>query len=211
MDRFEHKLWDEGYQRVCGLDEAGRGPLAGSVFAAAVILKPYDIIEGVKDSKQLTHQMRLKLAETIKKRALAYAVAQVDAREIDRINILEASRLAMLKAIQALKEKPDFILTDAMKLPTCAVEVLDIIKGDQISCSIASASILAKTSRDHYMEEMAKTYPGYGFERHKGYPTPMHVQQIKSLGVCPIHRTSFKPIRDLINRQLHLEWEDHDD
>ncbi|MDD3958446.1 MAG: ribonuclease HII, partial [Candidatus Izemoplasmatales bacterium] len=161
--------------------------------------------------KQLTHQMRLRLAETIKKRALAYAVAQVDAEEIDRINILEASRLAMLKAIQALKEKPDFILTDAMKLPTCSVEVLDIIKGDQLSCSIASASILAKTSRDHYMEEMAKTYPGYGFERHKGYPTQVHVQQIKSLGVCPIHRTSFKPIRDLLNTQLHLEWEDHDD
>jgi len=204
MYKFEIALLDQGIQYICGVDEAGRGPLAGPVVAGAVILNPDDPIDGLNDSKQLSEKNREKLAVQIKERALAYAVYFVSPQMIDEINIYQASKLAMLEAIKALKIQPEHILSDAMPLKEGKIPFTAIIKGDTLSASIAAGSILAKVERDHYMVKMAKEYPGYGFEQHKGYPTNAHIQALALLGPTPIHRKTYRPVKDVLEQQLTL-------
>ncbi len=193
--RLERKARQEGYQLICGCDEAGAGPLAGPVYAAAVIL-PFELeITGLTDSKKLTEKKRDQLFPVIQKQALAWAVACVEAEEIDRIDILNARIKAMQMAIDQLVIKPDFALIDGNRDhgSRCAIQTLHqtIVKGDNLSASIAAASILAKVSRDRHMLELAQRYPEYGFERHKGYGTKLHYQRLREYGVSPIHRRSF--------------------
>jgi ribonuclease HII len=203
--RYETSLLEQGYRHIAGCDEVGRGPLAGPVVAAAVILDPSYIIEGLNDSKKLSESKREGLAKEIIEHAIAYHISYVSPEQIDQINIYEASRKAMLDAIKHLQTKPDYVLSDAMPLPTLSVPHQSIIKGDANSATIAAASILAKVSRDHYMVEMAHTYPGYGFERHKGYPTKQHLTALAELGVTPIHRKTYAPVRKLLEKQLTFD------
>lgn len=205
MYQYETSLLEEGYQFIAGCDEVGRGPLAGPVVASAVILDPNHTINGLNDSKQLSETKREQLASEIIEHAIAYHISYVFPEEIDRINIYEASRKAMLDAIEHLHVKADYVLSDAMPLPTLNVPYQSIIKGDTKSASIAAASILAKVSRDRYMVEMAHTYPGYGFERHKGYPTKQHLTALQELGITPIHRTTYAPVRKILEEQLKLD------
>ncbi|WP_025027678.1 ribonuclease HII [Caldalkalibacillus mannanilyticus] len=190
MSREEKLLFSKGYQYIVGIDEVGRGPLAGPVVAAAVILPEDFFLLGINDSKKLSASKREELAAIIKKEALAYSVAFVDAKEIDRINIYEATKVAMLKAIQELPLSPSYALIDAMKLPL-SIPYQAIIKGDAQSISIAAASIVAKVERDQWMETMSELYPQYGFERNMGYGTKEHVEAIQVHGITPIHRKSF--------------------
>jgi ribonuclease HII len=206
MYEYEEELYKQGLKAVCGTDEAGRGPLAGPVVAGAVILDPHHLIEGLNDSKQLSAKKRAQLSVEIKKHALAYGIAFVFEDEIDKINIYQASRLAMTKAILSLAFPPDFVLSDAMPLPDLGIPYLAIIKGDALSASIAAGSILAKVSRDEFMTEMAKQYPAYGFEIHKGYPTKKHLEALAQYGPCPIHRKSYRPVKDCIEKQLKLDF-----
>ena len=183
---------------VCGVDEAGRGPWAGPVSAAAVILNPDDLPPGIDDSKALTEKRRAALEPEIKTRALAWGVGFASVEEIDELNILHATGLAMRRAVEALAHAPVHALVDGnyrFKLP-CAVT--PVVKGDSRSLSIAAASILAKTARDRLMIEMDVTYPGYGFASHKGYNAPIHQQALKTLGPCPAHRRSWAPIKALL-------------
>lgn len=182
---------------VCGVDEAGRGPLAGSVVAAAVILDPQRPIDGLDDSKKLSAKRREKLAEEIRQHALAWAVAEASVEEIDRINILQASLLAMRRAVLALSITPERALVDGNKCPDLPCPVEAIVKGDGKVASIAAASILAKTTRDAAMLELHVRYPVYGFDRHMGYPTPLHLQSLREHGVSPVHRRSFAPVAQL--------------
>jgi len=176
---------------ICGVDEAGRGPLAGPVFAAAVIL-PFGLgIEGLNDSKKLSEKKREKLFDIICEKALSFGIASASEREIDEINILNASLLAMKRAVEKLSTKPDFILIDGNKTFTGDVECRALVKGDSLSANIAAASILAKVSRDRYMLELAKKYPEYMFEKHKGYPTKLHYECVESYGISEVHRRSF--------------------
>jgi ribonuclease HII len=191
MSVFERELWRQGLDYVAGLDEAGRGPLAGPVVAAAVILPAACFIPGLNDSKKLTEAARLRLEPLIKEQALSWAVACVNHRIIDKINILEASRLAMMKALERLAILPQHLLTDALPLPS-PLPQNNIVHGDSLSVSIAAASVLAKNHRDRIMVKLAALYPGYGLERHKGYPTKDHRQMIAELGLSPIHRRSFR-------------------
>jgi ribonuclease HII len=211
MYRYETKLWAQGYRHISGCDEAGRGPLAGPVVAAAVILDPIRLIEGIDDSKKLSPSTRERLAKLIKETALSYSVAVVSEKRIDQINILEASKEAMSIAIRNLSIKPDYILTDALSLKGFAVCLLPIIKGDQQSASIAAASIIAKTTRDEIMVKMDVEYPGYGFAIHKGYPTKAHLEAIDRLGVSAIHRLSYKPVKTRMNQQLSFELGSEED
>ncbi len=204
---YEKKLYKEGYELICGTDEAGRGPLAGPVVAAAVILPKNMIIDGVNDSKQLTEKKREELFDVIYEKALAVGVAFVDNKKIDEINILEASRLAMMEAIKKLKIKPDYVISDAMKM-NIDVPVKPIIKGDALSISIAAASIIAKVTRDRFMDEMDLKYPNYGFKRHKGYPTKDHIEAIKKYGITEIHRITFKPIKTMLVEQLEFDFDE---
>jgi len=188
---FEHKYAQEGYLSVCGVDEAGRGPLAGPVCAAAVIL-PMDIeISGLNDSKKLSDNKRRELFPIICEKAVAYSVAFADHSEIDEINILQATYLAMERAISALNVKPDFALIDGNRARDFGLPVETVVGGDGRSASIAAASVLAKVTRDNFMIDMANTYPNYGFEIHKGYGTKAHYQALAEYGPCPIHRMSF--------------------
>ncbi|MDD3123248.1 MAG: ribonuclease HII [Candidatus Izemoplasmatales bacterium] len=205
MYDYEKHLLKEGFSFICGCDEAGRGPLAGPVVAGAVILNPKDLIEGLNDSKQLSKAKREFLYEEIVKRALAYQIAYISNEEIDRVNIYQASKIAMLNAISRLDITPDFILSDAMPLHEANIPYLAIVKGDTLSASIAAASILAKVSRDHFMEELGKKYPLYGFEKHKGYPTKEHVLAINTYGILPIHRKTYEPVKSLLVRQTSLD------
>lgn len=199
MYKYEKKLKDKGFKYICGVDEAGRGPIAGPVVAAAVILDDDNPIKGLKDSKKLTPIQREKLFKEINSKALAVAVSIVEPEDIDRINILEASRRAMGLAINNLKIEPDYILTDYMDVSIYTkTPFLSLIKGDNISSSIAAASIVAKVKRDKIMVKFAKMYSGYGFETHKGYPTKKHLEALKILGITPIHRKSFNPVKKLI-------------
>ena len=191
MLEYERALYAKGYEFVCGIDEAGRGPLCGPVVAAAVILKKEDHIEGVNDSKKLTEKKREELFEIIKERAVAWSVGIVDEETIDRINILEATRLAMKKAVEGLSKKPDFALVDAEKKVPIDVPYSPIIKGDALSESIAAASIIAKVTRDHMIIELDKEYPEYGFAKNKGYGTKEHTEAILKYGLCKVHRRSF--------------------
>lgn len=205
MYKFEEELLKKGHEYIAGCDEVGRGPLAGPVVAAAVILNPMIKIPGLDDSKKLTEKKREALDQEIRKHALAYAITYIDPAEIDEINIYEASRKAMIEAVKKLKIKPSFVLSDAMKLLHLGIKYQDIIKGDSKSASIAAASIIAKVERDNYMKEIALKYPEYGFEKHKGYPTKKHLEALKIYGVLDIHRKSYKPVQDQLNKQLHFD------
>ena len=188
---FDREMIAQGYPVIAGADEAGRGPLAGPVFACAVIMRDDEIIDEVNDSKKLTPAQRESLYEQIIAQAVCYAISEVDNETIDRINILEASRLAMAQSVEALPQRADFVLLDGWDNPRIQTERQAIIKGDSKSISIAAASVLAKVHRDRLMEAYDSVYPGYGLAQHKGYPTAEHYQALKTLGPSPIHRLSF--------------------
>lgn len=193
MDKllYETQLKEKGYNFICGVDEVGRGPLAGPVVCAAVIMPLDDVIDGVDDSKKLTAKKREKLAEEIKQKAIAYAICRVEADVIDEINILQATRLCMKNAIESLSVTPDYVIVDGNMTLDISIPQNYIIKGDANSYSIGAASIIAKVYRDKLMEEYAKEYPFYGFEKNAGYGTALHINGIKEHGLCPIHRLSF--------------------
>lgn len=188
---YENKYISQGKNLICGVDEAGRGPLAGPVCAAAVIMPEGLIIEGVNDSKKLTAKKREKLFDIIKNEAICYSVAFASASEIDEINILNATHLAMTRAVEGLEKAPEVVLVDGNSLPKWYYDSEAIVKGDAVCHSIACASILAKVSRDRLMLLEAEKYPQYSFEKHKGYGTKVHVQALKEYGPCPIHRKTF--------------------
>jgi ribonuclease HII len=184
---------------ICGVDEAGRGPLAGAVFAAAVILDPARPIAGLADSKKLSEKKRDALAIQIKEHAFAWAVASSSVEEIDEINILQASLLAMKRAVESLIIAPTEVLVDGLHCPKLALPMLAIVQGDSKEACISAASILAKTARDADLYEFDKLYPVYGFAKHKGYPTPLHMQMLEQHGVLSIHRKSYAPIKKILN------------
>ena len=193
MDKlfYERELKNNGYNLICGADEVGRGPLAGPVVCAAVIMPEGDIIEGVDDSKKLTARKREKLDVLIRERAVAYAVCRVEPQVIDEINILVATKLCMKNAVESLEISPDFVLTDGNMTLDITIPQRHVIGGDAASYSIGAASIIAKVYRDKLMDEYAALYPGYGFESNKGYGTAAHIAAIMANGLCPIHRRSF--------------------
>ena len=184
--------------RIAGVDEAGRGPLAGPVVAAAEVLDPRRPIDGLRDSKQLTAARRRELADQIRGRALAFAVGEASVAEIDSLNILQASLLAMRRAIEALQPAADLVLVDGNQLPRISIAARAIVGGDVIEPAISAASILAKTHRDALMGVVHGHYPDYGFARHFGYATPQHLARLKKLGPCAVHRRSFAPVRALL-------------
>jgi ribonuclease HII len=184
--------------RVAGVDEAGRGPLAGPVVAAAVILNPRRRIDGLRDSKQLTAPRRRELAAQIRADALAFAIGEASVGEIDRLNILQATLLAMCRAIEALQPAAHLVLVDGNRLPAIAIAARAVVGGDATEPAISAASILAKTHRDALMGMLDERYPGYGFARHFGYPTPEHLVRLRELGPCAVHRRSFAPVRALL-------------
>ncbi|HKM02729.1 MAG TPA: ribonuclease HII [Bacilli bacterium] len=195
----------QGYIYIAGTDEAGRGPLAGPVVAAAVIFPPKYENEVIDDSKQLTEKSRNKLFEIIKENAISYAIVVIEASVIDEINIYQASKRAMEQALNQLTHPFDLVLTDAMPLSHTQVGVVPLIKGDTLSLSIAAASILAKVTRDKIMEEIDQMYPQYGFKDHKGYATKKHLENLKKFGpIKGIHRYSYRPVADVFNEQLTL-------
>ena len=186
----ENEVRAKGFRYICGVDEAGRGPLAGPVCAAAVILRDNQIIEGVNDSKKLSEKKREALFDVIREEALAYSIAFATVEEIEELNILNATMLAMKRAVEGLSTKADYALIDGNKTPNLDIPCEYVIKGDANSMSIAAASILAKVSRDRLCREYAEKYPEYGFEKHKGYGTKAHVAALKEYGPCPYHRMS---------------------
>lgn len=196
MLEFEQKYWDMGYRVVAGVDEAGRGPLAGAVYAAAVVFEPGVVLPEVDDSKKLSEKRREELAEKIKDKALCWAVASVDEKEIDRINILNAAIKAFGLALDGLEMRPEFAIIDGNRATGLQYPYETIVKGDARSQSIAAASILAKVARDNYIVKMDEVYPEYGFAKHKGYPTKEHKAAVAQYGPCPIHRLTFAGVRE---------------
>mgnify|MGYP000281744679 FL=1 len=194
------------YEWVCGVDEAGRGPLAGSVVAAAVILDPNKPIDGLKDSKKLSAKVRDELFDIIIRDSKAWCIAEASAVEIDSINILQATMLAMKRAIEGLEKTlgrvPDKALIDGNRCPKVNIEMEAIVKGDSKVQAISAASILAKVTRDRDMQVLHEAYPMYGFNQHMGYPTPMHVEALKEFGPCPAHRKTFAPVREVMETKL---------
>lgn len=189
--KIEHACYEDGFACICGVDEAGRGPLAGPVCAAAVIL-PADLeLPGLNDSKKLTDKKRRELYDLITEQAVAYAIALVDEKTVDEINILQATFLAVQRAVSDLRTTPDIVLIDGNRAPELSVPTKTIVKGDSLSASIAAASILAKVTRDRLMEELDEQYPEYGFAVHKGYGTKRHYEALRINGPSPIHRMSF--------------------
>ena len=188
---YENEAYEKGYQYVCGVDEAGRGPLAGPVCAAAVILPKGLIIDGVNDSKKLTEKKREALFDVICESALAYSIVFADVAEIEEVNILRATMNAMKRAVEGLDVKADFAYIDGNTMPPIEIDGECVVKGDAKSMSVACASILAKVSRDRLMLKYAEEYPQYGFEKHKGYGTKLHTEALKEFGPCPVHRLSF--------------------
>lgn len=191
MWEIEDAQYSAGYHVICGIDEAGRGPLAGPVYAAAVILPPHCVIPKLDDSKKLTDRCRRELFPVICREAVDYAIAFASEEEIDRINILQATFLAMERALAQLKVKPDLLLIDGNREKDFGIPAKAVIKGDSLSANIAAASILAKVSRDDFMIHQAEIYPQYGFDVHKGYGTRAHYAALAQYGACPIHRQSF--------------------
>ena len=196
MSESEHLIYEararsKGYQFVCGVDEAGRGPLAAPVYAATVLLPEHFDLPGLDDSKKLSAKKRESLYDAICSQAVAWCVASASEQEIDEINILQATFLAMRRAVEGLHPAADYALIDGNRMPPLAIPGETIIKGDSLSASISAASILAKVSRDRYMVEMDRLYPQYQFAKHKGYGTKLHVELLKKYGPCPIHRRSF--------------------
>lgn len=195
-DEFEQEARRRGYRRIAGVDEAGRGPLAGPVVAAAVILPVHAGLTGVDDSKLLSESERERLYRVILEKAVGVGVGSAEAGEIDSLNILEATRLAMFRAIADLTPSPDYVLTDAVTLPAVRIPLRPIIKGDALSLSIAAASIIAKVTRDHLMAAYHETFPQYNFLSHKGYGTAEHLRMLARFGPCSIHRRTFAPVRE---------------
>jgi len=204
---LETKLWKQGFKLVAGVDEVGRGPLAGPVVAACVVFpKTVESLPGVNDSKKLSSAKREELFEVILKNALDVGIGIVKEKVIDRMNILNASLTAMWKAIDQLKSPPDFILVDGnQKIPNLSFPQMPVIKGDSLSLSIASASIIAKVTRDRIMLKYHKKYPEFGFDEHKGYSTQLHIEALKTFGPCKIHRQSFKLVKLCQSNQINLE------
>ncbi|HEY9034439.1 MAG TPA: ribonuclease HII [Pseudomonadales bacterium] len=193
------------YRLLAGVDEVGRGPLAGDVVTAAVILDPLRPIDGLRDSKKLSEKKREQLFDEICDKALAFAIGRCSVEEIDRLNILQASLLAMKRAVDALSQTPDFVAVDGNRLPAWHYPSQAIVKGDDKVPAIAAASILAKVTRDREMQVLDRQYPGYGFAGHKGYPSRQHLDALKTLGVTAIHRKSYGPVKQLL---LQQEWLD---
>lgn len=196
---YENDLKSKGYKIIAGTDEVGRGPMAGPVVVASVVLDDNNFIEGLNDSKKLTPKKRKELSNIIKEKALDYSITFIPVEEVDRINVLEASRKGMMECIRKLKVKVDYVLSDAVKLDF-EFPCLNIIKGDSKSASIAAASIIAKVARDEYMDELDKDFPMYGFKKHKGYVTKYHLDAIDKYGICVHHRKSFAPVQRIIER-----------
>ena len=195
--------YPQGYKLIAGVDEVGRGPLVGAVVTAAVILDPNNPIEGLADSKKLSEKKRLALAEEIKEKALAWALGRAEANEIDEINILQASLLAMTRAVKSLKIQPHFVLIDGNKIPKdLDIPAQAVVKGDSLVAEISAASILAKVARDQEMEELDKQYPEYAFAQHKGYPTKLHLEKLAELGALPQHRRSFTPVKKVLETKF---------
>lgn len=191
-------LFDLQGERICGVDEAGRGPLAGPVFAAAVIFDPQQTISGLRDSKKLSEAKREALALEIKQKALAWCIAEASVEEIDKLNILQATMLAMQRAVQGLQLAPDLVLIDGNRCPVLPYRSEAIVKGDDKVEQISAASILAKTARDAYCMELHRLYPDYAFDQHKGYPTALHLQRLQAHGVSVVHRRSYGPVKALL-------------
>lgn len=188
---YENAALNSGFEVICGIDEAGRGPLAGPVYAAAVILPKGHIVEGVNDSKKISEKKRDLLFDKIIDECVCYSIGTASEQEIDEINILQATFLAMRRAVESLEIKPDIALVDGNKKPGLDIAEQTIVKGDSKSANIAAASIIAKVSRDRYMLEMAEKYPEYQFEKHKGYGTKLHYEMLEKYGISPIHRKTF--------------------
>lgn len=197
--KYERELYDSGVELIAGVDEVGRGPLFGPVVTAAVILPKNYRLKGLTDSKKLTPRKRDLFYDIIMKDAVAVSVSQRDAKVIDEVNIYQATKLAMMEAIENLSIKPEHVLIDAMKLEDLAIPSTSIIKGDAQSESIAAASVIAKVTRDRMMDELAKIHPEYGFENHKGYPTKAHIEAIKKYGIFDGYRETFEPVKSIIN------------
>lgn len=190
---------------IAGVDEAGRGPLAGAVYAAAVILDPEKPIDGLMDSKKLSEKKRIILEELIKERAFSWAIAYATVEEIDSINILQASMLAMKRAVEQLDVKPGHVQVDGNRCPNVNISVEAIVKGDQLVAEISAASILAKQARDKELIVLDQQYPGYGFAQHKGYGTKQHIESLQRLGPTPVHRKSFRPVSELLSAPTSLK------
>jgi ribonuclease HII len=209
--KFEEELYDTGSEIICGVDEAGRGPLAGPVVVCACIMPAFLRIPGINDSKQLSSKKREELYKIIVKEALAYNVVFVTVEDVDKLNIYQATKKGMLEAINGLKIKPNHALIDAMKLDELELPHTSIIHGDALSASIAAASIIAKVTRDHYMDKMDIKYPNYGFKKHKGYGTKEHLAALEKFGPCEIHRKTYAPVSKFYSKQLSLDFDDDTD
>ena len=194
---YEKQAMLDGYKVIAGVDEAGRGPLAGPVVSAAVVLPESFDVPGINDSKKLSEKKREALFPVIQAHAIAFGIGMADHEEIDRINILQASLLSMKRAVDALQLTPDYLLIDGKFTINTTIDQCPVIKGDALSLSIAAASILAKVTRDRIMAELDAKYPQYGLKRHKGYPTKAHKEAIRTHGPCPVHRKSFKGVKDI--------------
>ncbi|MBP8818998.1 MAG: ribonuclease HII [Syntrophomonadaceae bacterium] len=199
LKQYEEELWKQGFRYIAGIDEVGRGPIAGPVVVAAVVLPQETFIAGVDDSKKLSANKRKTLAAEIKVKAISWTVVGVNPPYLDEINILNATRTAMHIAVAELCPRPDFLLIDALKLSDININQQSLIKGDSLSFSIACASILAKVERDASMEYFDVIYPGYDFAKHKGYATRQHIQALMDKGPCSIHRSSFEPVKSLLS------------
>ncbi|NLX01757.1 MAG: ribonuclease HII [Syntrophomonadaceae bacterium] len=199
LKQYEEELWEQGFRYIAGIDEVGRGPIAGPVVVAAVVLPRKTFIAGVNDSKKLSAKKRETLAAEIKAKAISWTVVAVNPPYLDEINILNATRKAMHIAVAELCPRPDFLLIDALKLSDININQQSLIKGDSLSFSIACASILAKVERDASMEYFDVIYPGYDFAKHKGYATRQHIQALMDKGPCSIHRSSFEPVKSLLS------------
>ncbi|MCH3909825.1 MAG: ribonuclease HII [Bacilli bacterium] len=201
----EREFYSKSVKAIVGIDEAGRGPLAGPVYAAAVVFDESFVNDEINDSKKLTSKEREKLFLLIKEKALGYGIASVSAEDIDKYNIYQATKICMMKALSQIKVPYQLIITDAMPLKDTKVPLIAMVKGDAQCLNVAAASILAKVSRDHYMEELDEKYPEYGFKKHKGYGTKLHMEALEKYGpIDGVHRKSFRPVNELYIKQGHL-------